>query len=225
VRVLFDVHDWAAALATVLAAPCGCGPSHGHVAPTTITRIDARTSDAAIDATSRETSATPALPKGHLTLADRKAWRAVLGWPDDCEEAHDSTAISGIAAMDFHLMEDGTYVVEVTCTTGAYQGYGRFYSLDERGTERRNAPITFGTVSSPDRKLVALDTQEPPGLWTWGVHDSLTIHDRFRGVGDCGTFTRFVFAWGHARRVECRAKLACDGKSFDPRLWPTCPPV
>ena len=69
------------------------------------------------------------LKKSGLTYEDRKAWREVLKWPDDCEQGFDYPDKS-FGGIEFHRLADGQYLVAVTCTLGAYQVYQSYYFYD-----------------------------------------------------------------------------------------------
>jgi hypothetical protein len=219
-------------LLATLAAIAACRPSSlvSPDSPTPLSMSATPVADAVVAppvpraTTKIDSSPRGPLPKSNLTLAGRRSWRSALRWPDTCEAAHDATAIADGAAMSFHPLADGTYVVQVDCALGAYQGYAGLYALDDRRGSIRADAIALPSVESPsEAKLAALETEEPWGSFAWSSAGELTIHNRFRGPGDCGTWTRFRFEKGRAVRLACRAKLACDGDGpFDPEKWPAC---
>jgi hypothetical protein len=52
----------------------------------------------------------------------------------------------------------------------------------------------------------------------------LSVLDKFRGPGDCGTLATYAVADGQARLVALRAKVACDGQGAEaPEKWPEIP--
>ncbi|HVF89547.1 MAG TPA: DUF1176 domain-containing protein [Blastocatellia bacterium] len=165
--------------------------------------------------------AAPRLKKTGLTYEDRKSWREVLKWPDECEQAFDypDKSLSGI---DVYRLADNRYLVAVTCTLGAYQGYQSFYLYDETKPEPVARLLTFESrESQEDDSLIETRTTE-----VWGQADfdektkELKVFNRFRGVGDCGFLATYEFSDGEPKLKELRAKPACDGKDGGgPEKW------
>ena len=165
------------------------------------------------------------LAKPDLTLADRAAFRRVLGWSDECETAFDAgdSAYGGIEA---DTLAPGRYLIGVVCTRGAYQGYRVYYYYDETRQPPAARALTFETRESPDeRSLVRTTTRELWGLPTFDRRTrQLRVLNKFRGPGDCGILATYRFVGGVPELAELRAKLACDGKGAEePERWPLVP--
>jgi hypothetical protein len=170
-------------------------------------------------------TATPApgasLKKTNLTPADRRVWRKLIKWPDECEEAYEGTMSKETAGLEFYELAGGQYLVEVVCTTGPYQGY-QFYSyLDETKSPPSARLLTFQTFQSegggPPKKT---ETREMWGLATFDAGTKrLEIHNRYRGPGDCGSLATYEFQDGAPRLREFREKSECDGNYVEPREW------
>ena len=167
---------------------------------------------------------TAALSKESVTREGRKAWRQVLGWPDSCEEGFDypDPALGGIT---FHALGRDRYLVEVVCTLGAYQGYQRYYLLDEsapRPQARALSFVTYEATGKPGQALTRVQTEE---LWGSPQFDAntkrLSVTRKFRGSGDCGTLAVYGFDAGDPQLKTLRAKTACDGRGAGvPDRWP-----
>lgn len=167
---------------------------------------------------------------GKLTPADRKAWREIVGWPDECEEAFQATAGStgDNPGLEFFELGGGRRLVKVLCAGGAYQPSQVFAVVDASGPKPSGKVLTFDVYESPDDdKLEKTRAQE-----LWGLADfdartrQLKVHNRFRGPGDCGTLATYDFEGGEARLKELRADTRCDGKGAEnPERWKTVTPT
>ncbi|MCA1591266.1 MAG: DUF1176 domain-containing protein [Acidobacteria bacterium] len=160
--------------------------------------------------------------KTNLTGKDRRAWRAVLKWPDDCEDAFERTMDRETAGLEFYELASGRYLVEIKCTNGAYQGY-QFYSyLDETKSPPAAKLLTFTTYESEDDDKSEKKKVEE----VWGLPDfdakakSLKILNKYRGPGDCGSLATYEFREGVPSLKEFRLKSKCDGKGGGhPERW------
>jgi hypothetical protein len=164
------------------------------------------------------------MSKENVTRDGRKAWRRVLKWPDSCEEGYDypDPALGGVA---FHALAKGRYLAEVVCTLGAYQGYQRYYLLDESAPQPTARPLTFSTYEATGKQGQALTRTQTEELWGSPEFDPKTrrlkVMNRFRGTGDCGTLAVYAFDSGDPQLQEFRAKTACDGRGAgNPGKWP-----
>lgn len=178
------------------------------------------------------TAARASLPPtaGKLKPADRKAWREIIGWPEECEEAFQGTAGSAgdNAGLEFFELGEGRRLVQVLCAGGAYQPSQVFAVVDETGAKPSAKVMTFDIYESPDDdKLEKTTAQE-----LWGLADfdartkQLTIHNRFRGPGDCGTLATYGFEGGTPQLKELRADTRCDGKGAEnPQQWKKITPA
>lgn len=160
--------------------------------------------------------------KANLSHKDREAWRKIIKWPDSCEEAFDSTMNKETAGLEFYNLSEKQYLIEVICTFGAYQGFQVYSYLDETKSPADAKLLTFPAYGSKDEnKLEKKETEE-----LWGVSEfdfktkQLTILNKFRGLGDCGTLATYGFHGGDVQLKELRAKLTCDGKGAEnPKMW------
>lgn len=163
------------------------------------------------------------LPPGDAPRAD---WRAVLAWPQGCED--DWQASGNGRGIDIHRLPDGRRLVEIACTPGAYQGYQLYYLVAASGVGDAPSPLVFPLYSDPGMPRKAL--QKAPGSAVWGTPDfdrsrgRLRVVNRFRGPGDCGINAVYAFDAQGVRLVELRAKRNCDGRgATHPERWPRVP--
>src|SRR5436305_10698186 len=129
----------------------------------------------------------PALKRTGLTRADREPWRQALGWPADCEEAFQASAVPEAPGVEVYALSPGHSLVEVRCAWGAYQGSQLCYLYDETRQPPGALPLTFEVRESPDdRSLVKSETREVWGLPTFDPRTGrLSVLNKFRGPGDC----------------------------------------
>ncbi len=169
------------------------------------------------------TAAAPAesLKKTNLTPEDRRAWRKILKWPDECEEAYERTMSKETPGLEFYELAAGQYLVEVVCTTGAYQGYQFYSHLDETKSPPASRLLTFPTFKTEgEGKPEKAEIQEMWGLGTFDAETKrLQIHNRYRGPGDCGSLATYEFPDGTPRLKEFREKAECDGNWVEPEKW------
>jgi hypothetical protein len=152
---------------------------------------------------------------------DRKTWRTVLKWSDDCEQAFDYPDKS-YGGLEFYPLAEKQYLVEVLCTGGAYQGYQVYFFYDETKLPPAANPLTFDSFESQDEKsLTKIQTTELWGLPTFNENTKeLTVLNKFRGIGDCGLLATYEFRDGEPKLKELRAKLVCDGEGAEtPEKW------
>ena len=178
------------------------------------------------------TTARASLPpaEGKLTPADRKAWREIIRWPEECEEAFAATAGSSgdNAGLEFFELGGGRRLVQVLCAGGAYQPSQVFAVVNEAGATPSAKVLTFDVYESPeDDKLEKTGATE-----LWGLADfdertkQLKVHNRFRGPGDCGTLSTYGFDDAGPVLKELRADTLCDGKGAEnPEQWKKVTPA
>jgi len=178
------------------------------------------------------TAARASLPptEGKLTPADRKAWREIIRWPEECEEAFAGTAgrAGDNAGLEFFELGEGRRLVKVLCAGGAYQPSQVFAIVNEAGATPSAKVLTFDVYESPgDDKLEKTSATE-----LWGLADfdartkQLKVHNRFRGPGDCGTLSTYGFDAAGPVLKELRADTLCDGKGAEnPERWKKVTPA
>jgi len=159
---------------------------------------------------------------GQLSYQDRLAWRKIIHWSKDCEEAFDRTMSKESAGLVFYELNDREYLVEVTCTIGAYQGFQNYAYVILGGAQPVARTLLFPAYESENEgELKKKETEELWGLPEFDPKTKrLTILNRFRGTGDCGTLATYSFQDGFPELVELRADLKCDGQGEkDPKQW------
>jgi len=147
------------------------------------------------------------------TRADRAAWRAQLGWPDDCEQAFELTDASPDSGIVVQALEHGAMLVAVRCAAGAYQPSALVLQVDATGMPAAARVLTFATYVSPDGEtLERVDTTELRGEIRFAAQGpTLSVLALSRQTGDCGTWAEYTVADGAPRLVTLYARLPCPG--------------
>lgn len=177
--------------------------------------------EAAADAASREV---PQSPLAHLkrtdplTVADRQAWRAVLGWPDSCEEAFQMSRASDDGGLTFHAVSAGVSTVAILCAAGSYQPSHLFLRFDERGSSPEARLLEFPVPQSEDGRTVTRATEtELAGEVVFSPDGHmLSVLSLARQLGDCGIWSRYAVATDHPKLTAAAAKLPCPATPGDP---------
>src|SRR5215211_1407387 len=132
--------------------------------------------------------------KKNLTRADRASWRAVLRWPEACEEAYEASYPEGetYGGLEFHRLGRGRYLVEVVCDGGGIQPSAVFMLYDGR----RARPLRLKGFEG-ETEVRALTKFVAPTR-------ELLLMSKADAMGTCGLFVRYSFAGGRPRVVEAR---------------------
>ncbi|HWE82050.1 MAG TPA: DUF1176 domain-containing protein [Gaiellaceae bacterium] len=157
------------------------------------------------------------------TARDRAAWRAILHWPAQCENGWRATAVPG-AGIELMPTATSGELVAVECSPGAYQGDAMLYLVDP--AKQVTGPLVLRLYGDPGNGrpelvmattiLGVLDFTEKTG--------TLTVLDKYRGLGDCGIYSTYRLEHEGFVLTGARAKTACDGKPpFSPQRWPKLP--
>jgi hypothetical protein len=167
-------------------------------------------------------AAAASLP-GASTTHDRAAWRAILHWPSSCEQGWKATASPGAGMQVMKANGDRT-LAAVECYPGAYQGDAMLYIASP--SAKPVGPLELQAYEDPGNGHPKLTTATS----ILGILDftratgTLTVFDKFRGLGDCGILSTYRLEGSRLVLTEARAKTACDGKApFSPERWPRLP--
>lgn len=168
-------------------------------------------------------SSTPAAEVAALPgLDDRAGWRALVTWPEDCEERRRETVAAEMGAgIEVDTLGGGRYLVQVLCFPGAYQP-GKLVFV--QGPGRASAPLRLPGydegATSPEDSIPYVN-----GLTEFDrATRDLEVLSKSRGMGDCGKLVRFAFPDGvptikWQRAQECGAEPAI----MEPHRWPLVP--
>jgi len=155
---------------------------------------------------------------------DRAAWRNVLHWSDDCEEAFRGTGGSR-GGLQFYDLDHNRQLVEVGCAAGAYQGSQEYFIVDQNPSSEAVHAVslpTYEASGTDGETLLRKSVKEITGSPEFDhVNHRLKILNRYRGPGDCGSYAVYGFQSEQPVLEEFRAKLECDGTGAEhPEQWP-----
>jgi hypothetical protein len=116
------------------------------------------------------------------------------------------------------------YLVQFLCFMGAYQGNYEYYLYKAGRSTFAISPLSLEIIENPvsDRKT---PVRSIGGLPEYNQEQQLlTVHTKYRGLGDCGTWARYRWQTSAFRLIEYRVKEKCDGQYIDPdrysRVYP-----
>lgn len=156
---------------------------------------------------------------------DRQHFRSLLKWSDECESGYEAGESS--AGIDIYPENGQKYLIQVTCTLGAYQGYQQFYNLSLEGGKTTVKTLIFPIYEVVGNKKLKKELSAD----VWGVLNSpptyknLTIYRRYSGYGNCGTLTTYKITDGAVRAIKFRSEPDCESEtaSRDADKWPVYP--
>ena len=164
------------------------------------------------------------LPLKQVKREHRAAWRKIINWPTECEDAFQKTYpdTDDFGGLEFYRAGKFQYLVQITCYPGAYQPgsvMAWYYAKSQKARL-----LKFKGRESQDEKGKELPYSEINGFVTWGSQSQvLEIFSKSRGVGGCGFFGRYGFKSGQPILLTAREQ-DCEGtasqKSLNPRRWP-----
>ena len=153
---------------------------------------------------------------------DRAAWRALLGWAEDCEERRRTTVAAELGAgIEVDTLGEGRYLVQVLCYSGAYQP-GKLVFV--QGPGRSSTPLRlpgYDDGGAPEDSIPYVN-----GLTDFDrATRELEVFSKSRGMGDCGKLVRFAFPGGvptvkWLRGQECGS---AEPPIMEPHRWPLIP--
>jgi hypothetical protein len=155
---------------------------------------------------------TPPRVKKNVTRAERAGWRAVLQWPDSCEEGYEASYPEGesYGGLEFHRLSRGRYLAEVVCDGGGIQPSAVFLLYDGR----RARPLRLRGFGG-EEEVRALTKFLPRTR-------ELLLMSKADALGTCGLFVRYSFRGAGPRVVEARRQDDCGGPRATPDTdrWP-----
>lgn len=162
------------------------------------------------------TPSTDPAPDAPAPPRDRAGWRAVLGWPDDCEQAFAASFAGEGDGIEVQQLADGRALVAVLCAGGAYQPSYRYYLAPGAGAPA--VALALPTYVSPDGETLSCSLEQEvfgePSFLRDGA--GWVVLSLSRQTADCGTWARYAVADGHAELRELRAQVRCPAEVGEP---------
>lgn len=138
-------------------------------------------------------------------------------WDSDCEEAQQASGAP--PGLQRQRLPDGSWLLSMACSQGAYQG--SFWAVHLwRNAGRVQAallawPVAGATGQLHDERVLA-------GEMVVLKNGQIQVLTRFRGIGDCGTRSRYGLHQGRIRILELAGVLDCPdtAAAVGPDQWP-----
>jgi Tol biopolymer transport system component len=171
--------------------------------------------------------------EGAVRFAYRSAWRALLGWPAECDESFNLMAreADDYGGVMLYPAGDGLQVAAVTCTVGPYWTQERYYLVDTRTTPPTTRLLPLQEmVEDGAGGWVARETEEARGLPTFHTDTrTLTNLAPYRGLKDCGVWYVYRLEAERFALVEARYRNCDDTgdieESLSPQQWDLIDPA
>jgi hypothetical protein len=132
-------------------------------------------------------------------------------------------AVAEEASAVYPLTGD-RYLVQFLCFMGAYQGNYQYYLYKSAKATFSIAPLPLEIIenTATDRKT---PIRSIGGVPEYNPEQQLlTVHTKYRGLGDCGTWAQYRWDQKAFQLLEYRVKETCDGQYVDPdryfRVYP-----
>jgi hypothetical protein len=156
----------------------------------------------------------------NIRLNQRAAWRGLLAWSDDCEDAFQATHVGEDGGVAVHTLSGNVSLVEVLCASGAYQPSHVVFRLDERSAAPKAMLLTFDSFVSEDG--TALTRSQATEIWgETSLRDGateLTVLAVARQTADCGVWTRYDVSGDAPQLIEVRSGLPCPARAAAPAI-------
>jgi hypothetical protein len=170
-----------------------------------------------------------------VSYVERPAWRALLGWPDECEEMYGRFTHQPQDDGDIFVypVADGQYLAFVTCNIGPYWVEERVYWLDERADPPAAHPLTVPELiqdDAPERGLREVDALHGAFPTYHPDTQTLTNLHAYRGFKDCGIYYKYHLEGARFVLDEARYRDCVDSSETDPSVlnaneWPVIYPL
>jgi hypothetical protein len=159
-----------------------------------------------------------ALPREGITVAQRDQWRAELMWPDQCEDAFQTSHAGQAGGIRVVRMSATASVVEVTCAAGSYQPSALRFRVTEDGANARSVLLSFPVYSSDDGLRLRLSRETE--VWGESVITpavaEIAILSLARQTADCGVWARYSLATDQPRLLAAAARVRCPATQGRP---------
>ena len=165
-------------------------------------------------ATAAVVESTPPLPTlrrtAPLSLDDRAAWRSVVRWPAECEEAFEASQVGEDGGLAIHALAPRVSLVEVLCAGGAYQPSHVYIRFDEEGSAPIATLLQFPVLVAEDGVTAeeSLETDIWGQSWLSSDAGELSVLALSRQLADCGIWSRYAIG-EQPRLIAAAARLPC----------------
>jgi hypothetical protein len=155
----------------------------------------------------------PPRKKTNLNQKDRQAWRKILKWSQECDDAYGDHG-EDEAGLRFYPLAARKYLVEVECEVAAYQSEMLYLLYDENASPARSRLLTFKIYTGEtEQSMKQIETGSLLGESAFDdQRKTLTVFYRLSRLGACGTVATYSFPRGVPMLTDFRVKFTCDGE-------------
>ncbi|HIK11902.1 MAG TPA: DUF1176 domain-containing protein [Oscillatoriaceae cyanobacterium M33_DOE_052] len=128
---------------------------------------------------------------------------------------------------EVYQIDGQKYLVKVGCFLAAYQPSVEFWLYQKTNTASGVdvQPLNLVEYRQEEGQTTKNEVHNIGGLATYDEGQRrLTVFTKFRGIGDCGTFSEYQFDGNKFDLVSYRAKFDCDGNFMPPEQYPQVGP-
>ncbi|MDV2998724.1 MAG: hypothetical protein N5P05_000330 [Chroococcopsis gigantea SAG 12.99] len=125
----------------------------------------------------------------------------------------DTNAEIALNSSSVYSLDRGRYLVQFICFLGAYQGNYHYIFAADNNFKILSLDIIEGKKKTSTKEIVGLPTFNPKTK-------TLTVYNKYRGLGDCGSWAKYQWRGDGFQLLEYREKQKCDGKYIDPEKYP-----
>jgi|GEM_PF-670427 len=166
-----------------------------------------------------------------IPYSARPAWRMLLGWPDECEEAFQrfTQGAENSGGITVYPLGDEQYLVVVLCNLGPYWEEDRAYWLNNHASPPAAQLLTMPVLSdgdAPERGLTETDVLYGAFPINYDPNtQTLTSLHAHRGLRDCGVFYKYHlqdarFVLDEVRYRGCDDPIEDDKSPLNADEWP-----
>ncbi len=135
-----------------------------------------------------------------------------------CNQERDNKLSKNSA--NIYRLNNQTYLVEILCFFGAYQGNYQYILFDKASSEIRVIDFTtFDSNISDNLRLTNTNTLTGTAEFD-PLSQILILETKTRGLGDCGSFAQYKWHNSAFELNEYRHKPDCDGVYLPPENYP-----
>ena len=155
----------------------------------------------------------PPRKKTNLNQKDRQAWRKILKWSQECDDAYGDHG-EDAAGLRFYQLAARKYLVEVECEVAAYQSDMLYLLYDESASPARSKLLTFKIYTGEtEQSMKQIETGSLLGESAFDdQRKTLTVFYRLSRLGACGTVATYSFPRDEPVLTDFRVKFTCDGE-------------
>lgn len=154
------------------------------------------------------------------TKADAKLSRYQSRIVNQLKKCDDASQPEALSESQFFKIANKKYVVQVMCYLGAYQGRYEYYLLTENSGRVQSKPLSLLKINEDAGRRIRTQDNAIVGLPTFNAATKeLVVFNKYRGIGDCGTFGKYKFENDRFVAKELRAKFDCDGNFIEPERY------